>query len=428
MLYLCIASPGLLKDPGDPKSATGRFGNCNKPTLKPWNKEEMKALLDMYAKTYVSELASRLNFVKDMMDVLGSPETPDLYGFFSDLTYDRFKENVKEDATNLYDLLIDAGGTKMRKKLLEDLLKQSEWNKKAPAIVLSVLNHRCEVVGYSVRSILQGNVRKALFEYYGSSESKQPPKAYFDCCREENDYLDLQAKHYGKLKPGSTVVYKMEAVKHALTAVKTALKKVRDHLPAIHWCEHERVCYYTLASVPEKYQFEFTKCGVERKVKSLVITEKFEHKEVGALVTKYPRHLDYNTYYKCCSNQPVIDAFVYTKSSMRDLSPTTNDKILLIQATVSKHHDVKPEPFNRIVSHLVSLLKQETETNEDFKKRVKWYFIFFIATQNFQQTTFTSKLTAKISDTTQLTSSKSKKRKSDDPSKTTPGNETQDQH
>ena len=428
VLYLCIASPGLLKAPGDTKSATGRFGHCNKPTLKPWNKEEMKALLDMYAKTYVSELASRMNFVKDMKDVLGSPETPDPYGFFSDLKCDRFKENVKEDAKNLYNLLINAGGTKMRKRLLEDLLKQSEWYEKATAIVLSVLNYRCEVVGYSVRSILQGNVRKALFEYYESSESKQLPKAYFDCCREENGYLDLQATNYGKLKPGSTVVYKMEAVKHALTAVKKALKRVRNHLPAIHWCEHERVCYYTLASVPEKYQFEFTKCDDERKVKSLVITEKFEHKEVGALVTKYPRHLDYNTYYKCCSNQPVIDAFVYTKSSMRDLSPTTNEKILLIQATVSKRHDAKPEPFNRIVSHLVSLLKQETETIEDFKKRVKWYFIFFIATQNFKRTKFPSKLTAEISDTTLLASSKSKKRKSDDPSKTTPGSQTQDQH
>ena len=90
VLYLCIASPGLLKAPGDTESATGLFGNCNKPTLKPWNKEEMKALLDMHVITHVSELASRISCVKNMKDVLGSPETPDPYGFSSDLKCDRF--------------------------------------------------------------------------------------------------------------------------------------------------------------------------------------------------------------------------------------------------------------------------------------------------------------------------------------------------
>ena len=77
-------------------------------------------------------------------------------------------------------------------------------------------------------------------------------------------------------------MYKMEAVKYALIAVGEALKRVRNNLPAIQWCEHERVCYYTLSSVPDSYQFHFTKCDDERKVENLVITEKFQQEDVGA--------------------------------------------------------------------------------------------------------------------------------------------------
>ena len=114
-MYLCIVSPGLLKAADDSTSATGRFGSgCNKPTLKPWEKEEMKALLDMYVETYVSELATRVNFVKDMKDMLGFPEKPDRYGFFSDLKCDRFVENVKEDAMNLYGLLVEANNSEQK--------------------------------------------------------------------------------------------------------------------------------------------------------------------------------------------------------------------------------------------------------------------------------------------------------------------------
>ena len=88
-------------------------------------------------------------------------------------------------------------------------------------------------------------------------------------------------------------------------------------------------------------------------------------------------NLKIDTYYKPGSlQQAVIDAFIYTKEKVDNIDETKDKKILLIQATVARHHRPKKEPLNRIVSHLWKLLGTEA-------RNTKWYFIFYISDQDF---------------------------------------------
>ena len=121
-------------------------------------------------------------------------------------------------------------------------------------------------------------------------------------------------------------------------------------------------------------------------------------------------------YYRCCKGQAVIDALLYTNRKIRGLTSANGKKIFLIQATVSERHSVKPKPLKKIVDHLAKLLDpnlQENATVEQKKaalQNAKWFFIFFVATQDWTSTQFQHKVKVPLTETTSEFNNKPNKR------------------
>ena len=162
------------------------------------------------------------------------------------------------------------------------------------------------------------------------------------------------------------------------------LKQQSETVPLIQWVGHEFVCHETLRKSP----------FFNLEVRSATNSTWSEFKIVKTLNPKRGfdkiedlRALEKNTYYiPANSQQPVIDAFAYTTSNVRNIDATEKRKMLLIQATVARQHRPKKERLNEIVSHLCKLVPGNV-------KSVQWYFIFYISNQDF---TLENELTAEV--------------------------------
>lgn len=399
-VILCVCSPGLLKKTEDPESPSGVFGHTRLLPFKPWDENEMNTFLHYYAQNYnVYRLTDEMNFCFDLQDMLGDPAKPDPHGFFKDLVFGNFRNSrLKRDAKQLCDFLNPDSSESEDPQLSY---------KRMTEIVIYVLSYRYEVVGCSVRDILKGNVRTQLLTDF---EKTKTSKRYLDCVADEPDgYLNFRKTYTSKTKGGSIVVARMLAVRAAVSSVRTYLKKSTQG--AMSWLEHEKVCRYTFAPENEhlNYQFFFTTCDKNKKKreeKQFSFSGNLSSEEVVGFFTKSVKSLRENHYYACCKGQPVVDGVAYTTNKMPGFDDTNRPKMLLIQATVSKRHEVKITPLKKIVDHLLKLLNPRLKKDATVRqqkmllKKVNWYFIFFIATQNFQSTQFEPKVEIPVEDMT----------------------------
>ena len=351
-LYLCICSPGIVaSDTTDKKSASKLFGNCSKPTMTPWTKCEMEELLKMYVKINSMSLAVQTGFQQDMADMLtsGNPgaKEADPHHFFADLTYAAFGKTQQEDAFRLYKFLCSLDGqvSDNQTKFDQYLQREPMVNANFQLIVRRVLDYRCEVVGYSIRLILEGNVKDRLMEHYEKKDTCKLLKLFSDFQYKNDRHLNLFATIIGDEVPGNMVVSKMIAVRKIITFLKDQLEN-KNLKHCLEWLAHEQLCHEAFAPREQldlTFKFKISRCSEKHKIRTFMLQHWFETDSLKKCFTSGVDQLKDDCYYRCCKDQAVMDVLLYTNRKIRRLTSANGKKIFLIQATVSERHSVKPK-------------------------------------------------------------------------------------
>ena len=214
------------------------------------------------------------------------------------------------------------------------------------------------------------------------------------------------------------VVSKMIAVRKTITFLKHQLEN-KNLKHSLEWLAHEQLCHEAFAPREQldlTFKFEISRCSEKHKIGTFKLQHWFETDSLKKCFTKGVDQLKDDCYYRCCKGQAVIDALLYTNRKIRGLTSANGKKIFLIQATVSERHSVKPKPLKKIVDHLAKLLDpnlQENATVEQKKaalQNAKWFFIFFVATQDWTSTQFQHKVKVPLTETTSEFNNKPNKR------------------